>query len=103
LYISIFTVLGRWEEVLNWMAAIISQICLLLISSWVKFYLLLSFPKIFELCHIFKGSVSYLCIMILPCILVMRQHVLSFLTDFNRIRMPSSLETKYFVTEQMFS
>jgi hypothetical protein len=36
--------------------------------------------QIFELCHIFKESISYLHVMILPCILVMRQqHILSFL------------------------
>jgi hypothetical protein len=35
--------------------------------------------QVFELCHIFKISVTYLYIMILPCILVTRQqHVLSF-------------------------
>jgi hypothetical protein len=36
--------------------------------------------QIFELCHVFKTSVSYLYIMILPCILVTRpQHILRFL------------------------
>jgi hypothetical protein len=37
-------------------------------------------PQICELCHIFKTSVSYLYVVILPCILVTRQqHILSFL------------------------
>jgi hypothetical protein len=36
--------------------------------------------QIFELCHIFKTSVSHLCVIILPCILVTRQqHILSFI------------------------
>jgi hypothetical protein len=36
--------------------------------------------QIFELCHIFKGSISCLLVMILPFILVTgQQHVLSFL------------------------
>jgi hypothetical protein len=37
--------------------------------------------QIFELCHIFKGSVSYPYVMILPRILVTRhQHIFSFLS-----------------------
>jgi hypothetical protein len=36
--------------------------------------------QIFELRHIFKSSVSYIYITILPCILLTRpQHILSFL------------------------
>jgi hypothetical protein len=36
--------------------------------------------QISKLCHIFKTSVCYPYLMILPCILVMRQqHILSFL------------------------
>jgi hypothetical protein len=30
--------------------------------------------QIFELCHIFKQSLGYLHVMILPCILMMRNH-----------------------------
>jgi hypothetical protein len=34
----------------------------------------------FELCHIFKGSISYLYVTIFPCILVtIHQQILSFL------------------------
>jgi hypothetical protein len=38
---------------------------LLLISSWIKFWFVCCCSQIFELCHSFKGCVSYLYVMIL--------------------------------------
>jgi hypothetical protein len=70
----------RWQKVLNWMAADIAQIQSALNFPMNKFLIFYSCSQIFELCHIFKGSDTYLYVMILPCILVSReQHVLSFL------------------------
>jgi hypothetical protein len=34
--------------------------------------------NIFEVCHILKGSVACLYVLTLPCVLVTRQHILSF-------------------------
>jgi hypothetical protein len=42
--------------------------------------------QIFDLCHIFKGSITCLYATILPCILVTRhQHILSFLCIYYRL------------------
>jgi hypothetical protein len=53
-----------------------------------------------ELCHIFKGSNSCPYVMILPCILVMRQqHILSFLCIYFK---PTSLLASTRVSEFSF-
>jgi hypothetical protein len=68
---------GRRQKFLNWIAASSSSINLLLISQLITYWFV-SHSHMFEL-HTFKGSISCLCVMFLPCILVMRhQHVFSF-------------------------
>jgi hypothetical protein len=81
LYILIFNFLGsRSQKGLDWIVASIT-----LIQSPFNFLLnqiLTSYfcSKIFELSYIFRGSVSYLYVVVLPCILVTRQqYLLSFL------------------------
>jgi hypothetical protein len=86
-YILIFIFLdGRWERVLNWMTASITQT-----QSALKFFInqiLICFcvSEILELCHIFKGSVSCVHVMILSCILVtIHQHIVTwYACDYRR-------------------
>jgi hypothetical protein len=87
LYILIFIFLDSrredkrfWTEL--WQA--LPKFSFLSISPLIISWFVNCCSQIFQLCHIFKQSVSYLCVMICPCILVTRQqHVLSFLLCLN--------------------
>jgi hypothetical protein len=81
-YIPYFTFLdSRWEDerCLDWMVASVIQIRFPLNFLLTQILICYCHSQVFELWQIFKGSVSYHYIMILPCILVSRQqHILAF-------------------------
>jgi hypothetical protein len=52
--------------------------------------------QISELCNIFKTSVSFLYVMLLPCILVTRQqHILSFLCVYFQTNLLTSVSLSF--------
>jgi hypothetical protein len=73
----VFRQQARRQKVLNQMIAIITRIQAYL--NFFKNHILIAYclPQIFELCHIFKGSISYISVIILPCILVTTQQFVS--------------------------
>jgi hypothetical protein len=58
----------RRQKVLNWMVASITQIELLLISTWIKFWFVTVIPKYVNFA-VFSKDLRYLYVVISPCIL----------------------------------
>lgn len=60
------------QNILNWMAASIPKLNLLLTSTLTNFWLIAVISLVFKLCQIFAGLITYFCTIILSCILVTR-------------------------------
>jgi hypothetical protein len=73
LYFCIFLDTGWEDKFQNWMAASITRIQFPLNILMKEILIRCCRSKIIKLCHYFKSSVSYLHVMIFPCIPVTRQ------------------------------
>jgi hypothetical protein len=77
----VFRQRSKRQWILYWTVANITHFKLLLISSWIQFWFVTAVPKYL---HTFRGYISSLYIVVLPCILMARHNIYSvvcFQTD----------------------